>query len=234
MGSLKRTHREFEERLSRAVPVLRPDEVFNRVMVQGAVDIVFKPNCEPGISIVAERASDFAQVTFHFIKDTIFIDDRRQQSADVVGSLMKPANLLKRLLRRFGFGSCSQLGRNAPVLVCISQGGVPDLSHMGTGTVLMENINQYGLVIRTEGETNLLASGEVFSLAAEIEGTGNWDLEGLQATKAYLSISGSGSIHASASEIVKNEISGAGTITVEGNPMQRSEAISGAGRVEYV
>jgi hypothetical protein len=105
---------------------------------------------------------------------------------------------------------------------------------MGSGTVVMENLDQYQILIRSEGVANILASGKVFSVGAQQDGVGNIDLSNLLTTKAHLNLSGTGSIHASVSENVENEITGTGIITVAGNPMIRGQTVTGTGRVEYV
>ena len=232
MNNLQRKVHEFDERLTRAVKVERPDWLFTDVIAEGAVDLIFKTG-EPGIQIVGDKLEDYSQVTFNFFGTTIFVDDRRSGSVDIIGDLVKPANLFKRFLRLFGIGSTISASKS-PVLVCISQEKVPGLSHRGTGSVVAQNVKQDGLIFQLEDVVDVMASGEVQSLGVVLEGAGNVDVAALHATKALFAISGAGSIKGYARKSVLNTISGAGSIAVSGNPLTRSQKITGAGSVDYV
>jgi hypothetical protein len=229
--TLKLKGRELNARSNSAVRAQRRTQLVTKVIVDGAVDIVFRPDNEPSLMIAGQSAEAVETVKVSFRNNTMFINSG--VTGDIIGNSAKPASVFARLLRLLGIGKCLD-AKGCRITVCIGQHTVPNLTHKGTGTVLIEDINQHTLLLGVEGVVNLLANGKVFSLNAEVEGTGKLAIMELMATTAHLTISGTGSIQANVSELVTNKISGTGTIVVAGNPMNRSQKITGTGRVEYV
>jgi hypothetical protein len=233
MESLEPKRLEFEGRLNDAVLVERPDRIINAVVIEGAIDVMFKPRSAPGIVIVGDSPKEHAEVTFYFDGDTMHIT-RKAPEFDMIGHLAKPANLLKSFLRLFGIPVMISRPKTKPMLVCVSQEKVPRLYHNGQGTVLMEGVDQQSLEIRAEGAIDVLASGEVGALGAIMEGGGQWNLSSLQAQTAFLVVDGNGSTEATVHKTLDFIIYGAGSIKVAGNPRVRRDEIKGQGTFEHV
>ncbi|MDX5320096.1 MAG: DUF2807 domain-containing protein [Bacteroidota bacterium] len=86
--------------------------------------------------------------------------------------------------------------------------------------------------VRIGGSGSIRMSGEASNLEAEISGSGRLNLFGLDAKRAYVKISGSGSSEVSASDYLEAEISGSGSVIYDGNPIVHSR-ISGSGTVRH-
>jgi hypothetical protein len=233
METLDHIRGEFEGRLVNAVRVERADRIINGVIIEGALDVVVKPRSAPGIMIAGDSPKEHAEVTFYFVGDKMHIR-RNAPEIDILGHLAKPVNLLKSFLRLLGIPVSIKLPKTRPMLVCISQEKVPHLYHNGAGTVLIEDVDQQWLEIRSEGVTNVLASGKVGKMVAIIEVGGEWDLSSLGAQTACLVIEEQGSIEATVHRVLDVVIHGAGKIKVAGNPRVRRNEIKGDGNFEYI
>lgn len=233
MEKLDHTRREFEARLVNAVRVERPDRIINGVIIEGALDVMLKPRSGPGIMIAGDSPKEHAEVTFYFVGDKMHIR-RNSPEIDILGRLAKPVNLLKSFLRLLGIPVSITLPKTRPMLVCISQEKVPHVYHNGEGTVLVDGVDQQWLEIRSEGVTNVMASGKVGEMVAIIEGGGEWDLSSLRAQSACLVIEEQGSIEATVHKVLDVVIHGAGNIKVAGNPRVRRNEIKGEGNFEYI
>lgn len=116
------------------------------------------------------------------------------------------------------------------LLVRISTPHLTAFSIEGSSDAVVRGVDSERLVLSIEGSGDVTVSGRTGRLEASISGSGDMDLQDLQAVEATLSISGSGEIEASVSGSLDASISGSGDIRYHGNP-STTMSVSGSGSI---
>ncbi len=102
----------------------------------------------------------------------------------------------------------------------------------GSANLKMHHVSQNNMLLMINGTGDMNITGQVRQLQAEISGSGDMDLDGLQAQSAHVSISGSGDINVRASQSLNAAISGSGDINYSGRPQHLKKFITGSGDID--
>jgi hypothetical protein len=97
----------------------------------------------------------------------------------------------------------------------------------GSGRVSVGAVHGDALQAQLYGSGTLTARGDVQQAEVTVYGSGDADLAGLHAASADLATTGSGDIAIAVSGRVTTHTNGAGSITVYGDPLERSVAGKG-------
>lgn len=105
-----------------------------------------------------------------------------------------------------------------------------DISLTGSGSVAL-NVNADSVKVTVTGSGSVDVSGKSDKLECDLTGSGSFKGGSLKSTSADLSVSGSGSIKATASAFVKGRIMGSGSIAYGGNPEKKDLSTTGSGKI---
>lgn len=111
--------------------------------------------------------------------------------------------------------------------VCVKK--LDSIVHDGAGDIEFDDVDQKSLEIVLNGAGDIRISGHVERLVATLNGSGDLDLEDLDADYATVKVSGAGTASISVNRELNAEISGAGDIRYQGDPVIKSKKITGAG-----
>ncbi|MCR7873136.1 DUF2807 domain-containing protein [Pseudomonas aeruginosa] len=215
----------------------RPMRAVRKIVVKGALDVVFFRANEPRLVVAVEDQKALANVTTRFEGDKLVIEQRGSSisinggSIIVTGSgnIVAGGTIYENGIKRSGSGVVNQgLG-----IVGIALPEAPSLSLKGAGDATLYDLQQQALSIAMKGAGNIRAFGQVSHLEAELSGAGNVDARNLIADTATLLVSGAGNIKAHVIKAVKAKVSGCGDIVVRGNPAQREKSVSGVGNIKF-
>ncbi len=195
-----------------------------KIVVKGAIDVVFRRNATPTLVVAGEKSKQIASVTTEFRDGKLVIE--RKGSSISVG--------------RFSIGSIVINGvniggwDNAPkVVVGIALPQAPAIKVKGSGDVTLHDLLQDNLELQVVGSGDISASGQVRNFSATVAGSGDVDAKHLVAEFADLSIAGSGDIDAFVRSRVKARVVGSGDIVVFGRPKERDHSVAGSGDIEF-
>ncbi len=129
-------------------------------------------------------------------------------------------------------GVSRSLQSEGPLRVEVQSPNLSELEVEGSGNVELIGVDTPSLRIVIGGSGNVRGEGQVGTLAASAEGSGNLDLARLRAQEASIDISGAADAKVYAARRLKVNVSGAGNVVYYGRPVQVLTDISGAGDVE--
>lgn len=119
------------------------------------------------------------------------------------------------------------------IKVTVISPNVADISASGSNQISGEGLTGGPLSIELNGSNNALLTGNVSSLTAHLSGANHLSAQQLTARSANVTINGSGNVAVDARDQIVAEISGAGSISVYGNPKARSTQVNGAGKISF-
>jgi hypothetical protein len=119
------------------------------------------------------------------------------------------------------------------IKVTVTSPNVTDISASGSNQVDGEGLSGGPLSISLNGSNNAVLTGNVSALTAHMSGANHLSARQLAADSANITISGSGHAAVDARQQIVAEISGAGSISVYGNPKARSTQVNGAGKITF-
>jgi hypothetical protein len=101
----------------------------------------------------------------------------------------------------------------------------------GSGKIAITDVahDQLTLVIRGSGD--IIATGKVASMRADIYGSGHLDAAGLAAKTSVITVNGSGDATVQATDALTAEVRGSGDIKYSGSPSRVHESVSGSGKI---
>ncbi|WP_426208779.1 head GIN domain-containing protein [Massilia sp. TWP1-3-3] len=102
------------------------------------------------------------------------------------------------------------------------QSGNANLELNGSGRLTMGEVRADALNVKVHGSGDMLASGAATNVNARVFGSGGVNLMALASERADLSTNGSGDISARVRQALVAQTNGSGSITVYGDPAQRS------------
>lgn len=123
---------------------------------------------------------------------------------------------------------------NRRIRVTVTSPNVSDISASGSNQIEARGFAGGPLSISLDGSNGAVLAGRVAALTCVLSGANHLAAQGLAAGSANVALNGSGDAAVDASERVVANISGAGTITISGNPRERSTEVNGAGRINFV
>jgi hypothetical protein len=115
-----------------------------------------------------------------------------------------------------------QMSGSGSVNASALESGNTNLTLSGSGHLNMGQVKADAFNARVNGSGDLLASGTATNVNARVAGSGGINLMALSAERADLATSGSGDISARVRQALVAQTNGSGSITVYGDPAQRS------------
>lgn len=215
----------------------RPMRAVRKIVVKGALDVVFFRASEPRLVVAVEDQKALANVTTRFEGDKLVIDQIGSSisisggriTVTGSGNIVAGRTIYENGIKKSGSGIANQ-GR---CMVGIALPEAPVFRLKGSGDVTLYDLQQATLEIALKGAGDITAFGHVDHLDAEVAGVGDVDARKLIAKTANLLVSGVGDVKAHVSEAVKARVSGCGDIVVRGNPAQREKSVSGVGNIKF-
>lgn len=115
-----------------------------------------------------------------------------------------------------------QLSGSGSVNASALQSGNANLELSGSGSLTMGEVRGDALNVKVRGSGALQASGAATNVNARVSGSGGVNLMAVASERADLATNGSGDISARAKQSLVAQTNGSGSITVYGDPAQRS------------
>lgn len=115
-----------------------------------------------------------------------------------------------------------QLSGSGSVNASALASGNANLELVGSGRLTMGQVSGDALNVTLQGSGGMQASGAATNVNARVSGSGGVNLMALASERADLATNGSGDISASVRQSLVAQTNGSGSITVYGNPAQRS------------
>ncbi len=106
-----------------------------------------------------------------------------------------------------------------------------ELRLTGIGSIAARDVKGQELSVKSDGVGSITLQGEVDSLDAHISGVGNFDSTGLDAKNVVIESSGVGASSVKATESIKVNANGIGSVTYSGHPKDKTIKTSGIGKV---
>ncbi|HHK1717005.1 TPA: DUF2807 domain-containing protein [Pseudomonas aeruginosa] len=224
----------------------RPMRAVSKIVVKGAVDVVFFRAPVAHLVVAGETKDAIDGVQTRFDGDKLVIEQEGISISGNGGSIhvSGSGNIV-------AGGNIYVGGRhggvhmqfNGPVgAVSIGQGrcivgvaspAAPSIRVKGSGDVTLYNLEQATLDLGIQGSGDITAFGRVDRLDAEVAGSGDIDASELVALSASLAVAGSGDIDAYVSRSVRARVAGSGDIVVRGNPSDRDHSVAGSGDIKF-
>lgn len=214
----------------------RPIQAVKKILVSGAVDVVFIQNTASHMVVAGEDQDTISRVQTRFEGGTLVIESEGISISSgglnihVSGSGNVFAGGTINFNGRNGGFNLQQKGR---AIVAISLPKTPGIQIMGSGDVTLYGLSQSSLDLRVQGSGDITASGTVDHLIADIAGSGDIDVTDLISNTADLRVAGSGDIKAFVKTAVKAQIAGSGDIVIRGNPGSRDHSVVGSGDIKF-
>jgi len=223
----------------------RPVKQVRKLLVKGAVDVVFFTDSKPQMVVAGENRDVVSRVKTYVEGDKLVVE---QEGITIQGGggriqVSGSGNIVAGgsihiggrggMSMSFEGSSANVVVRSGSVLVGLALPEAPMVGIQGSGDVVLYGLNQSSLEISIQGSGDVAAFGRVDELEVEIAGSGDVDASDLVAAAARLSVAGSGDIDAHVTRSVKARIAGSGDIVVRGNPAARDHSVAGSGKVKF-
>lgn len=132
---------------------------------------------------------------------------------------------------RWGPNGITGASSREGVRIVVTAPSVSDFELNGSSDLNIQGYDQTSLDIRIAGSGEVRATGRTERLEVDIAGSGEAELDALEARDADLSISGSGDIDAAPTGQVAAAVSGSGDIRLRRQPASLNSSVSGSGDV---
>lgn len=210
----------------------RPIRPVSKIVVKGAVDVVFFRSSSAHLVVAGENQEAIRNIKTRFEADKLVIEQDGGYGVNI--HVSGSGNI-------FVGGTINVGGRHGGVnmqfkgqsIVGIALPEAPSIRIKGSGDVTLYDIQQAVLDLGIQGSGDITAFGRVDLLDAEVAGSGDVDTSELVATSAKLSVVGSGDIDAYVRDSVKARVAGSGDIVVRGNPPTRDHSVAGSGDIKF-
>jgi len=120
------------------------------------------------------------------------------------------------------------------IKVTVSSPNVTEISAAGSNWIEGKGFVGGPLAISLNGSNNATMAGKVSALTCVMGGSNQLRANQLTADSANVTVNGSGNASVDARQRIVAEISGAGSLTVYGNPQDRSTQVNGAGKITFM
>jgi hypothetical protein len=101
----------------------------------------------------------------------------------------------------------------------------------GSGSLVLNDLDQENLEVRIAGSGNIKADGKVQHAEIRIAGSGDADLGKVASQVAEVHIAGSGNTDIAATDEAEIHIAGSGDVNLHANPKRLNTHIAGSGRI---
>lgn len=219
------------KRIENYVKEQRPLQPMRKIVVKGAVDVIYRRSDNPALIVAGETADAVASVKTYFHGGKLVIE-REGMTISFGNSRMTVQGtvMMSTVVNGQQMGSTHNQGK-VVVGICLPE--APAIKIKGSGDVTLLELRQEGLELEIEGSGDITANGQVGLLTVEIAGSGDVDASELIADQGRLSIAGSGDIEAYIRIAVLARVAGSGDIVVRGNPPQREHSVAGSGKIKF-
>ncbi|EOT7855925.1 head GIN domain-containing protein [Pseudomonas aeruginosa] len=225
----------------------RPIHQVKKLIIKGAVDVVFFRDQSPRLVVAGETKEAVERVHTTLSGDKLVIEQEGNVIIAGGGSINISGNgniVVGRDIRINGVqmqfngpvGSIDIKGASigtGRVLVAISLPIAPRVRVKGSGDITLYGLQQDEFEASVQGSGDVTVQGTVQSLEVEVAGSGDVDARELTAATVDLSVAGSGDISAYASQSARARVAGSGDIVVYGNPAQRDHRVAGSGKIKF-
>jgi hypothetical protein len=123
---------------------------------------------------------------------------------------------------------------NGRIDVTVTSPNIAEISALGSNHIDGEGLTGANLSISLNGSNNAVLAGHVSAVTVQMSGANHLSAQRLVTDSANVTVNGAGNATVDARQRLVAEISGAGSITVYGNPKQRRTQVNGAGRISFV
>lgn len=120
------------------------------------------------------------------------------------------------------------------IKVSVASPQISEISASGSNQIEAHGFNSGPLSVTLNGSNTAALSGNATALDCVISGANHLSARDLTAQSAKVTLNGSGDAAIDARQAITAQISGAGSITVYGNPKERSTEVNGAGKITFV
>lgn len=224
----------------------RPMRSVSKIVVKGAVDVVFFRAPGAQLVVAGENQEAIQGIKTRFDGNKLVIEQEGVSVSGAGGSIhvSGSGNIVAGGTIHIGGrrGGVTMQFNGPASNVVIGQGrcivGIalpeaPSIRIKGSGDLTLYDLQQSVLDVGIQGSGDITAFGQVEHLAAEVAGSGDVDTSELVAMSAVLSVSGSGDIEAYVTQSVKARVAGSGDIVVRGNPPIRDHSVAGSGGIKF-
>lgn len=119
------------------------------------------------------------------------------------------------------------------IKITVSAPNISEISASGSNHIDGEGFAGGPLTISLNGSSSAVLAGTVASLTCVMGGANHLAAQQLTAESANITLNGSGDASVDARQQIVAQISGAGSITVYGNPRERNTQVNGAGKITF-
>lgn len=224
----------------------RPMRPVSKIVVKGAVDVVFFRAPAAHLVVAGENHEAIRSIKTCFDDKRLVIEQEgifisgASSSIHVSGSgnIVAGGDIYVSGCRggvtmQFSGPSGGVVAGPGRCIVGIALPEAPSIRIKGSGDVTLYDLQQSLLDVGIQGSGDITAFGQVEHLDAEVAGSGDVDASELVATSAELSVAGSGDIDAYVAQSVKARVAGSGDIVVRGNPPIRNHSVAGSGKIKF-
>lgn len=120
------------------------------------------------------------------------------------------------------------------IKVTVTSPDISEIAASGSNDIVAEGMAADTLAIVLNGSNNATLAGRVSALKAQMNGSNRLAARSLTVDSAKITMNGSGNAAVNTSQQITAEISGAGAISVYGNPKARTSRVNGAGKITFV
>lgn len=224
------------EKIESYVKEERSIKPIRKIVVKGAVDVVFRCCDKPMLLVAGETSEAVASVKTYFKGEKLVIE-REGMSMNILAgrdivfhSTVGGSFVVGNIVNGKSSGACISQDK---VIVGVALPDAPDVKIKGSGDVTLLDLRQKSLALAIEGSGDITACGQVEQLEVAIAGSGDVDASDLIADCASLSVAGSGDIEAFIRSEVHASVAGSGDILVRGNPPNRDHSVLGSGKIKF-
>lgn len=213
-----------------------------RVRLEGVVDLRIRQGATPSLTLSGEPRWLSRTVTVQS-GDTLSIDTEMQGRMRLGGlhaELTLPA--LREVVSE-SLGSTDIAGFTGEELSLVLEGAgsmrvagnyrMVSASLGGIGSMNLQGLNGEGVALNLQGAGVVTLSGRARWLKADLGGLGSLDAQQFNVDTVTIDLSGLGNARVTAHQNANLNLSGMGSVTVYGKPLNRKVAVDGLGKVSW-
>jgi len=213
-----------------------------RVKLEGAVNLRIRQGNPPMLTLTGDPRS-LSRTTTVQEGDTLIIDNEghgRVRMGAMQAELVLPS---LRAVSSESLGSTEVSGFSGEELELSLDGAgsmkvscnyrIVTASLGGIGSMNLQGISGEGVSLNLGGAGYMMLSGRAKWLKADLGGLGNLDAQQFKAETVDVDLSGLGNASVNAQQSAVLNLSGLGSVTVYGKPLNRKVAVDGLGKVSW-
>lgn len=224
----------------------RPMSTVSKIVVKGAVDVVFFRAPSPYLVVAGENQDAIRNIKTRFDGNKLVVEQEGVSITGaggsinvsgsgniVVGGTIYVGDRRGGVTMQFNGPVGSVIVGQGRCIIGIALPEAPSIRIKGSGDVTLYDLQQPALDVGVQGSGDITAFGQVEHLDAEVAGSGDVDVSELLVMSADLTVAGSGDIDAFVTKSVRARVAGSGDIVVRGNPPIRDHSVAGSGDIKF-